>query len=541
MPLFTVRKLHNVELTHCKALEATNIFPDIASQRPDDALNILSNLLKPLSTMGRRMAVKRFVAASPYSVPEGRIQCVASFVNAMRLVGSTPPVLITASLIHQLYRLDRTQETETLIDNLIAALTSFLPSEHPGPSFYCRSGSLQQLPLEITLYIFRFLSPVDMKAFCRSHKAAFRCLYDRSVASRMLEANVIRHDQIGKCSAVALEVLKAAKLPSDRLPGVLISAANEGRLDIVAYYIRRHSFTAETLQPALFAAARLHNADMFTNVFNKLQRVSVINALTICQDMPTFRFPPISDFIRTFNQTEISTFIYNTDASQNVVPLCAIADTLGRTLDQGYVDRIYLALLCEQSVTSMPQQSPPWLQIHQSIEALMSASRFPVSATLVACAERGEEFLERYVQNWPLDRAAVIAALKRQLDIGRESENASIGERFDSNIDFLLAHPERPAWSEILGIFRSLKVDDEAVCLFVDAVESHYDLSMMESQCSSEEYVVLVSKYFPQAATAEFTIKTVSKLLADGENTTDQIPAFLDQNGDGNAPFLIFQ
>ena len=136
---------------------------------------------------------------------------------------------MTANLLHKLYHSDRTDDTDARIDDFVTVLTTFLPPAHPGPSVYRRTGTIQQLPLELTLQIFRFLSPVDMKEFCRSHKAAYRCIFYRKVAVRMLQDGVIRPNQIGKCSAVTVGVLELVNfLHSRQSDNALDSAANGG-------------------------------------------------------------------------------------------------------------------------------------------------------------------------------------------------------------------------------------------------------------------------------------------------------------------------
>ncbi len=444
----------------------------------------------------------------------------------------------TANLLHKLYHSDRTEITDARIDDLVTALTKFLPPAHPGPSIYLRAGSIQKLPLEITLQIFRFLSPVNMKAFCRSHKAAFQCLHDRKIASCMLQNGVIRPGQIGKCSAVTVNVLQSVVNYNNRQGDeALESAADGGRFDLVAQLLGQYSFAEHAVQPVLCAAAREKNVEIFSAAVDRMPRCSTMNTLAECPDSKVFQFSLVLNLLRTLSASDTRYLVRHGRSSNNDVPLSVITTMVGRDLNQEAVDCIYVELLCENNSNQSGIDSARSRRLVH-IESLMSNDRFPVGGALETCVERGDGFYERYMRRWPLDRTAIIAALKRQLKFGRECVNASIGGQFDSNIAFLLSCPERPDWSQILDILRSFNVDDDVVWLFVNAVESHYDLSTMELTCSSFQHEILVSTYFPKAATDVFLAKIVSKLLANEEITAAQLPAFLDQNGDGKAHLL---
>jgi hypothetical protein len=428
-----------------------------------------------------------------------------------------PPLLLTASLLHRIYR---SEDAEALVDNIITALVPFLPPEHPGPSIYCPAMSIQQLPLEITLYIFRFLPALDAKAFCRSHAAAFRCLHDCRIASRMLRRCVIRPIQIGRCSAVTVNVLKLVDLPSNSVAGALQSAIDGGRFDITAYLLSRYRFDAYTLRCVLYTVARTNRVDLFSGVVENMTRLSAIEALSGCRDIDVFRSQPVLNFLQLLNAAEAQWFVNDARSSRNELPVSALVESIGVDSGQDVVDGLY-TFLCENST---------WMRIYDYIESLMRVRCFPVGATLKTFVERGDEFLERYVQQWPLDHDAVHAALKRQLRNGRGNK-VTLAERFDSNIAFLLTHPKRPTWNGVLGILQGMNVDDNTVLVFVAAVESHYDMSIAKSECSADDYAVLASRYFPRAASKNYAERTILQLLGDVSET--QLPAILEHNADG--------
>jgi hypothetical protein len=507
----------------------------------NDLWRILPRLLSPpaveesVSTHGRSAYLTQYVKR--YRISAIRLQCAASLVEILRRHGTPPTLTLVADLLHQLFHTDRTEETDARIDDLAVALAPLLPPGHSGPSVYRRAGSIQQLPLEITLHIFRYLSPPDMKAFCRSHRAAFKCLHDRKIASRMLQDGVIRPDQIGKCSAVTVGVLQLVEFHHGcQGHEALESAANGDRLDLATQLLHRYSFSEHAMGSVLCASARAKNVELFSVAVNRMSHATVIDSLAKCRDRTVFHSPLVVDLLRSLTASETRDFLRHASISNNDEPVSAITRLLCRDLNQEAVDCIYKELLCDHSEIVSTR-----LQRHHHIDALMSAERFPVGGALERCVKQGDEFFDRYMRRWPLDRAAVIAALKRQLKLGRDSENSLTGERFDSNIAFLLTHSERPDWSQILGILRSFDVDDDVVWHFVNAVESLYDISTMESTCSADDNVALLSTYFPQAVPADFSIKAVSKILENGEITAAQLPAFLEQDGDRKSLFYRFR
>ncbi len=437
-----------------------------------------------------------------------------------------PSPLLAASLIHRLYRFDRSDDNDALIDNLVTALTPFLPPGHPGLSVYREIGSIQQLPLEVMLHLFSFLSPPAMMQLCRSSKAAYQCIYDRQIAARMLDYGIIDFDQVGKCSAITVDVLKSVFFKYDHYIGKALPCALSGsRFDIADFIIGNCELGVEILRSSFTAAALANTAKVFSAIVKKMSRKLVIESLGACTDVDVFRFPPVMDLLQSFNSIEAQTLIEEARLYRNDLPISALTEFVGRDLRYEAVNCIYEFLLCEHG---------PSLNDHRHIEELMSHNRFAVGRALKICAEEGDKFFKRYMRRWPLDHAAVETALKRLLKIGRDCVNAAISEQFDSDIAFLLTHPERPSWSEIHSIL-SENSDGDAVWRFVTAVESHYDLSTMESTCPADDYALLVSTYFPRAATDAFLKTTVSKLLNSESLTETELPAFLEHDRDGKA------
>jgi hypothetical protein len=435
---------------------------------------------------------------------------------------TTPTPLFAATLIHRLYRYDRSSENEDLIDSLISAVVPFLPPANPDPSIYRPITSLQQIPPEIRLHLFRLLSPVDMKALCRSHKAAYRCLYERQVISRMLDGCEIRNELIKMCSAVTIELFDTidfSKFYRYETKEALLSAVSGNRFDLAALLLRRKPSRDDieegTLGKVLCAAVRTQNDEFFNMLIEIMSHDSVIVSLSECRN--GFQYPPALDFIRSLDASELKSLLESLWTDSRKVLIGVLIETLWRELDQDKINCIY-ETLCKNYVLSRE---------HDRIESLMSKGLFPAGAALKECVEKGHDFLERcavYLRRWPFDRTAVWLALRRQILDNCQSNTFA---NAIANFDLFLTHAERPAWIEILGLIRcNYEIDSEMKRRFVAAVEAHYDLSEAESMCTNDEYEILASLYFPRAATKEFLMETVTSFRRSFVGTSVTEPRY---------------
>ncbi len=340
---------------------------------------------------------------------------------------------------------------------------------------------------------------------------------------RMLEHGVIQYDQIGKCSAVTIDIIKTIKIPFTATSHVLQCALSGGRIDIVECLIDRYEYDYSVLETAMDAAVRAKNDKVFAWVIKKMTNSTALHVLVKCCRRDVIQFPPSLDFVRSVTLAELSACFDQASSNTKDSLICFLAESLGRELCQDMVDLIYQHLC---------QRHMEW-RMRKHVRALMEAGHFPVGVALAECVEKFEGFLERYVLKWPLDRTAVRLALQRQL---RADPQHAEFKHAITNFNHLLTHSGRPAWNEILGLIRcNTEVDNDLLWRFVAAVEANYDLSEAESMCSSDDYAVLASKYIPRAASKKFEAQTVLRLLGEDSIAEFEPPEILVQDGESKA------